>query len=148
MGVSDVNGDSRADLVTVTNSGNAYVYRGGRDYKFSQGVPSFNGTLNYANLDGGNGHFIVDVSDVNGDGRSDLVTVTKGGNAYVYRGGKDCKFSQGVSSFDGTLNSSNIDGTGHFIIGASDVNGDRKADLISVHSDGNAYVWKAGVSKN
>ncbi|SDZ74983.1 FG-GAP repeat protein, partial [Bizionia paragorgiae] len=65
---------------------------------------------------------------------------------YVYRGGQDYKFSQGVSSFNGTLNSANVDGgNGHYIVGVADVNGDKKADLISVHSNGNAYVWPAGV---
>ena len=145
VGVSDVNGDGRADLVTVTN-GNAYVYKGGRDGKFTDGVVSFNGTLDSANVNGGNGHYIVGVSDINGDGRADLVTVAKNGNAYVYKGGKDYKFTDGTVSFDGTLDTANIDGTGHYIVGVSDVNGDGKADLISVHSNGNAYVWPAGVS--
>ncbi|SDZ75005.1 FG-GAP repeat domain-containing protein, partial [Bizionia paragorgiae] len=118
VGVSDVNGDKKADLISVHSNGNAYVWKGDANGKFSNATASFNGTLNSANVGGGNGHFIVGISDVNGDGRADLVTVSKNGKAYVYRGGKDYKFSQGVSSFNGTLNSANVDGgNGHFIVG-------------------------------
>ena len=50
-------------------------------------------------------------------------------------------FGSAVSSFEGTLNMANLDGAGHFIIGVTDVTGDGRADLVSTHTNGSAYVW-------
>jgi MYXO-CTERM domain-containing protein len=144
VGVSDVNGDGHADLVSVNADGNAWVWPGTASGGFGGAVPSFDGTLDSANLDG-TGHFIVGVADVTGDGKSDLVAVNADGNAYVWPGGSDGKFGTAVPSFDGTLDSVNLDGAGHLIVGVSDVTGDGKADLVSVNSgDGNAWVWSGG----
>ncbi|WP_194852490.1 FG-GAP repeat domain-containing protein [Nonlabens antarcticus] len=146
VGVADVNGDGKADLVSVHSNGRAYVWKGDSNGKFSGAIDSFNGTLDSANVDG-TGHYIVGVADVNGDGNADLISVHSNGNAYVFKGDSNGNFSNTTASFDGTLDTANVDKTGHYIVGVADVNGDGKADLISVHSDGNAYVWKAGVSK-
>jgi hypothetical protein len=140
VGISDVTGDGRADLVSAHTNGNVYVWPGRADARFGAGVASFNGTLDLANLDG-SGHYIVSVSDVGGDGRADLVSAHTNGNAYVWPGLANAGFGTGVSSFNGTLDLANLDGSGHYIVGVSDVGGDGRADLVSAHTNGSAYVW-------
>jgi MYXO-CTERM domain-containing protein len=57
-GLADVTGDGRADLVSASDDGSAYVWPGQASAKFGSAVPSFGGTLDAANVDG-SGHFIV-----------------------------------------------------------------------------------------
>jgi MYXO-CTERM domain-containing protein len=140
VGVADVTGDGRADLVTVHENGNGYVYPGQSGGSFGSGVASFDGTLDHANWDG-SGHHVVDVADVTGDGKADLVTVHTDGNAYVYPGQASGAFASGVASFDKTMDLANHDGTGHWVVGLADITGDGSADLVSMADDGNAYVW-------
>lgn len=142
--VTDVNGDGYADLVTVHSNGNAYVYPGTAQSRFSGGVASFRGTMNSAMYDG-TGHEIIGVADVTGDGRGDLVTVYKD-SAYVYPGTANSSFAAGVSSFKGTLDSAYFDGKGHWLADVADVTGDGHADLVSVHHNGYAYVWPGTAS--
>ena len=141
VGVSDVTGDGRADLVSVHSNGNAYVWPGESNGQFGSAAVSFGGSLDSANADG-SGHLVVEVADVTDDGRSDLISVHSDGNAYVWPGTSSGKFGSVVKSFDGTLDTSNLDGSGHYIVGVSDVSGDGQSDLVSVHSNGNAYVWR------
>lgn len=140
VGVADVTGDGRADLVSAHTGGTAYVWPGQSNGTFGGAVASFAGTLNLANLDG-SGHFIVDVADVTGDGRADLVSAGTDGTAYVWPGQSSGSFGGAVASFAGTLNLANLDGTGHYIVAVSDVTGDGRADLVSSGTDGTAYVW-------
>jgi MYXO-CTERM domain-containing protein len=84
---------------------------------------------------------VVDVADVTGDGKADLVTVHTDGNAYVYPGQSSGAFSSAVASFDKTMDLANHDGTGHWVVGLGDITGDGSADLVSMADDGNAYVW-------
>ncbi len=140
VGVADVTGDDRADLVSVHTNGSAYVWPGRANATFGSAVASFAGTLDLANIDG-SGHFIVDVADVTGDGRADLVSAHTGGTAYVWPGRANGTFGSAVASFDGTLDLANIDGTGHHIVDVADVTGDGRADLVSTHTGGTAYVW-------
>ena len=50
-------------------------------------------------------------------------------------------FGHARNSFNGTLDHANLDKTGHYMIGAADVDGDGRDDLVSAHQDGSAYVW-------
>jgi hypothetical protein len=141
VGAADVNGDGRADLVTVHSNGNAYVYPGRVDGAFAGAVSSFAGTMHAAVVDGQAGHVPVGAADVNGDGRADLVTVHSNGNAYVYPGRADGTFAGAISSFAGTLAMvGQFGATGHQVIGALDVTGDGRADLVTL-SGGTAYVY-------
>jgi hypothetical protein len=121
------------DLIALDQLYGAYV-------PFGNAISSFAGTLDMANLDG-SGHFIVDVADVTGDGRADLISAHTNGSAYVWPGQWNGTFGGAVSSFAGTLDLANLDGTGHYLITAADVTGDGRADLISAHTNGSAYVW-------
>ena len=139
VGVADVDGDGRADLVTVHTNGNAYVYPGRADGTFGGATSTFAGTLNTALTDG-IGHEHAALADVTGDGRADLVTL-KSGTAYVYPGRSDRKFGGSTASFAGTMGSALFDGVGFEVVGALDVDGDGHADLVTLHSNGNGYVY-------
>jgi hypothetical protein len=139
VAVADVNGDGRADLVTVHSSGSVYVYLAAASGNFVGGVASFAGTFDSALRDGV-GHWVVGVADVTGDGRADLVTVHSNGNAYVYPGRADGSFGGGIGSFAGTLAMGQFGAAGHQVIGALDVNGDGRADLVTL-LNGTAYVY-------
>jgi hypothetical protein len=140
VGVADVTGEGRADLVSAHTSGTAYVWPGSGNGTFAKAVASFNGTMDLANIDGW-GHYVVGVADVTGDGVADLVSANTNGSAYVWPGLGNGSFGAAVASFKGTLDFANIDGTGHYLVGLADVTGDGRADLVSAHTSGSAYVW-------
>ncbi|NVB77684.1 MAG: VCBS repeat domain-containing M23 family metallopeptidase [Kofleriaceae bacterium] len=140
VGVADVDGDRRADLVTVYGDGNAYVYKGTSSGAWGTRTSSFNGTMALAMMTG-SGHDPIAVADVTGDGRADLITHATNGNVYVYPGTSSGSFGGGVASGGNTFDSAFRDGLGHWFVGAADVNGDGRADLVSVHSNGTAYVY-------
>ena len=117
-----------------------YVWPGRSNATFGAAVASFSGTLDIANLDD-SGHYMLDISDVNGDGMADLVSAHTNGTVYVWPGQTDGRFSQARSSFAGTLDFSNLDGSGHYMVGIADTNGDGLGDLVSSHPNGNVYVW-------
>jgi len=130
--VADVNGDGFADLVTAHSDGSVYVYRGALAGAFESAAASFAGT--YDDFEP------IAVADVDGDGLADLVS-QKQGNVYVHRGRTDATFSgSSVASFHGTYDSGAVDGVGHLAVDVADVTGDGRADLVSAHTDGNAYV--------
>ena len=144
--LADVDGDRRADIVTAGDDGRVYVYRGTAGGAFLSGVSSFLGTFDLALYDG-TGHEPIAIADVTGDGRADLVThYHQDGSTYVYPGRPDGSFASGIASFAGTMNSSLFDSYGHELIGVFDVDGNGLADLVTRHSNGNAYVYRGTMS--
>lgn len=139
IAVGDVNGDGRGDLVSERD-GSIIVHPGNADATFGLAVFSFNGSYNSAMQDG-SGHYPVDMGDVNGDGLADLVTIHTDGTVYTYPGQSNYTFAGATSSFDGTMQLGLLDGGGHEPIGLGDVNGDGRADLVTHHSNGLAYVY-------
>lgn len=127
---SDINADGRADLVTLTSEGTAYVYSGYTNYKFGFGVDSFNKTMDPALYDGV-GHHVIDVADVNGDQRSDLITLTSEQTVCVYPGQGDKKFGKCEPSFNKTMQPGILKRGGHEPIAVADVTGDGRGDLIT-----------------
>jgi hypothetical protein len=79
--------------------------------------------------------FLDGSADFTSDGRADLVGVTHGGNAYLYRatttGGAFTKGTQIASGW----------GSMQRIFAASDVTGDRRADLLGVDSAGVLWIF-------
>ena len=140
VGVADVTGDSKADLVSSNTNGSAYVWPGQSNGSFAKAISSFGGSMNMANLDK-SGHFIVGVADVTGDGKADLVSSNTNGSVYMWPGQSNGNFAKAVASFGGSMNMANLDKSGHYIVGISDVTGDGKADLVSSNTNGSAYVW-------
>jgi len=140
---SDVNGDGRADLVTLRADGVASVHPGGTDLKFGSATTSFSGSpLNVAQYDG-TGHYVVDVADVNADSRSDLVTLTDDGDVHVYPGGEGKTFGSAVDS-DLNLGPALLEAGGHEPIAVADVNGDRHADLVAYDDEADAVIVYPG----
>jgi FG-GAP-like repeat/Glycosyl hydrolase catalytic core len=137
---SDVNGDSLSDLVTLRPTGTAYVYPGKTNGTFAPSVTSFAETMDPAQYDGA-GHYVIDVSDVTGDGRSDLVTLHSNGTSYVYPGTTTGAFGPSAQSFAGTMLPGILSPGGFEPIGVADVTGDGRGDFVAAHSNGNAYVY-------
>jgi hypothetical protein len=140
IGVADVTNDGKADFVSFYQpTGEVIVYPGKADGTFGFGTKSFAGTMNSALFDH-DGHYFLDVADVTGDGGADLVTLTSWGIVAVYPGQTSGAFGSYTASFAGTMNSAFDDGDGHESLGLGDVNGDRRADLITLFA-GSAIVY-------
>lgn len=141
---SDVNGDGRADLVTLRANGVAYVHPGGTDAKFGTGVASFSGKpLDPAQYDG-EGEYVVDVADVNGDKRSDLVTLRSQGNLAVYFGESNYKFNENAVVSNMDLDPGLLAAGGDEPIAIADVNGDVYGDFVYHDGSANAVMVSRG----
>lgn len=70
VGIADVTGDGRADLVGSHTNLTTYVWPGQVSGAFATHVPSLSGAVDMAHFDG-SGHFLLNVAGVTGDGRAD-----------------------------------------------------------------------------
>lgn len=114
IGVADVTGDKRADLVTFyAPTGETYTYPGNENGYFGAGVPSFTGSSLNSSLFDKTGWELASLLDVNGDTHADLVTSHTGGSVHVYAGTVSGAFGTWVPSFGGSYDSSRFDGVGH-----------------------------------
>lgn len=141
IAIADVNADGFGDLV-AERGGTVYVYQGRADATFGTRVESFATTFDSARFDAV-GHFAVDVADVTGDERADLVTVVHTGTAYVFPGLATGGFGRAVPSFDGTAQLALLDGEGFEPIGVGDVDGDERGELVLAHTNGDVYVYRS-----
>jgi len=136
---SDVTGDGKADLVSLRHTGVVYVYAGNGEAKFATtGKASFESyPLDPAQFDG-EGHYVVDVTDVTGEKRSDLITLRDDGRVTTYSGETDGSFSEaGISELG--LDPGLLKPGGVEPIAVADVNGGGRGDLI-VYDDSAAQV--------
>ncbi len=129
MVLADLDGDSRIDLVCTKWTDNtsrpaAPVV----EVSFGNGDGTFSGTVSYSL---GENTKLLDVGDVNGDGKPDLVLATSKGILVLLNGGN--RTFQGPVLFNPTVAVSS------FVV--ADVNGDGKADLL--FSDGVSQVGVA-----
>jgi hypothetical protein len=132
---SDVDGDGHSDLVTLHPNGIISVYPGDSDAKFGSEVTSFTdgeggGMLNPAQYDG-EGHYVVDVADVDGDKRSDLVTLTDDGDMHVFAGEEGAGFDEEGATSELGLAPGLLAPGGHEPVAVADVNGDSRGDLVA-----------------
>jgi len=137
--VGDVNGDGRDDIVTFTRGPNASGANGDVYVAFSNGNSFGSKQKRHKNICYGNQVRCL-VSDVNGDGRADIVTTTSVGRtingpgsdvyvAFSYGGG----FGASIKRHD-FLMLSNSD-----VVLSGRLNGDKKADLISISPSSNRH---------
>ena len=144
IGVVDVNGDGKPDLV-VANQGQCYacagnglvaVLLGNGDGTFGPAVTyDSGGGLGVGSIGGGPSPGQLAAADLNGDGKPDIVVAS-----CIVAGLGDCGFSGGngivgvlVGNGDGTFNpvvTYDSGGRGAVSVAIADVNGDGKADVL------------------
>ncbi len=138
-GISDVNGDGRGDVVvgayyedpggSPSDAGRAHIYDG------STGALLHTLVSPNEEVDGNFGVSVTGVSDVNGDGRGDVVvgayfegpggSPSQAGRAYIFDGSTGALLHTLVSPNEG------VDGRfGVWVSGVSDVNGDSRGDVV------------------
>ncbi|SFQ66400.1 Repeat domain-containing protein [Amycolatopsis arida] len=128
--VGDVNGDAKDDIVTFTRNDLADVY-----VALSTGT-GFTASAKWHDYFGLSGES-PGVADVNGDGRSDIVTFTQGANADVY-----------VALSTGTGFTTSTKWHDFFAVGLEsprlgDFNGDGAADIATFTNNGDGDVYVA-----
>ena len=127
-GSADFTGDKRADLVGVTETGNAFLYRSTTTVAtFTKGTQIASGW--------GSMQKIFAATDVTGDGKADLLGVDKAGVLWIFPGtGRGTFYAKRMVS-------SGWGGLGGLFY-ARDLNGDGKGDLGAVTMGGTLRVYK------
>jgi hypothetical protein len=118
VNVADVNGDGKPDLVVGTFSGSSYPYSGGVSVLLGNGNGTFAAGLN---MSLGVETFLNSLTDINGDGKPDLVTETFKKGLSVYLGNGD-------GTFAGPLNT--VVSDAHYGVAVGDLNGDGRPDFV------------------
>jgi hypothetical protein len=119
--VADVNGDGKLDLLTANIFGNAVgVLLGNGNGTFGTVTPFSTGA--------DSSPFKLAVADVNGDGKLDLLTDNRGGDA------AGVLLGTGTGSFGTVTPFSTGAGSRPQEIAVADVNGDGKPDLVTANS--------------
>ncbi|MBZ5711572.1 trypsin-like serine protease [Nannocystis pusilla] len=127
--LADVNGDSRADIITFTQGMNGAL----AIVALSNGS-SFGAAAVWHDWFAPAGE-VPAVGRFNNDARADIATFVRNGNVYVGT-------SNGVNSFASALWTSSF-GDWNDTLMVGDVNGDNRDDLIAFTQDQNADVWVA-----
>ncbi|WP_406059016.1 VCBS repeat-containing protein [Streptomyces sp. NBC_01077] len=129
VGPGDLSGDGKGDLLARDRSGHLYLYRGnGQGTSVASRIKIGAGWGGYDRL--------VGAGDHTGDGRSDIVARTPGGDLYLYAG-------TGVATSPFKARQKIGYGWNAYskLIAPGDVNGDGKADLLGVTSGGDLYRY-------
>ncbi|MCT4356473.1 VCBS repeat-containing protein [Streptomyces sp. Je 1-79] len=129
VGPGDLSGDGKGDLLARDGSGTLYLYRGnGQSTAFASRIK----------VGGGWGAFnkILGAGDYTGDGRTDIVARTSGGDLYVYPG-------TGVAAtpFKARVKVGSGWNTYTRLVAPGDLNADGKGDLLGVNAAGDLYSY-------
>jgi concanavalin A-like lectin/glucanase superfamily protein/VCBS repeat protein len=130
---------SYADLVVSNTDGSVYVYKGRADGKFDAAVKA--ATLNPV-LNDGTGAEPIGLGDVDRDRRADLLAL-EGTTLKLYRAKADGTFAAASKAYEGSVDSSLLDGKGEELIGLLDYSRDGLADLLSLSEDGTLLSYAA-----
>ena len=152
---ADVDGDRRADLLTVGSAeGDAYVHAGNADGSFDEGVKALDTSAPVMAGNGGN-HEPIALADVTGEGRADYVFYARKLDLlYTAPGLPGGTFGTPVPAA-AKLDSALLDREGHYFLDVIDVTGEELdanepidynarhsyADLVTMNSDGKVYVF-------
>ncbi|MFF9914457.1 FG-GAP repeat domain-containing protein [Streptomyces sp. NPDC013457] len=129
VGPGDLTGDGRGDLLGRDGSGTLYLFRGnGQGTSFAARIKVGTGWGTY--------NKIVGAGDYTGDGRTDIVARTSGGDLYVYAG-------TGVAAtpFKARVKVGSGWNTYAKLVAPGDLNADGKGDLLGVTSSGDLYGY-------
>jgi hypothetical protein len=136
IAVGDVTGDGKADIVAVEQES-------GGNYRYMLGTSNGSGIGSWTTLLTGMSHpTFMDLGDVTGDGKADIVAVEQesGGN-YRYMLGT----SKGTSISWGFTSLTNMSGPWQMAVG--DITGDKKADVVTVEdAGGGSFRYMLGTS--
>ncbi|HEV2831773.1 MAG TPA: FG-GAP-like repeat-containing protein, partial [Hanamia sp.] len=136
VAIGDIDGDGKPDLLLANNGSNVVSF-----YK-NTGNPgniSFAARVDFA---AGTNPYSVALSDLDGDGKSDLVVTTQGSSSAlsVMKNTTD----SGKVSFDSPVNYATS--AGLFIVSIGDLDGDGLPDLAAASSSSNSVVVLKNVS--
>ncbi|MFI6015293.1 FG-GAP repeat domain-containing protein [Streptomyces sp. NPDC051243] len=123
----DLTGDKRADLLArKASTGDVYLFAAKSDGTLAAGKKIRSAWTGYTK--------IVGAGDLNGDGHGDVLARDRAGALWRYNGLGNGLLKDRVKVFSGWGSGYNV------IVGAGDITGDGKADLVS--RDGSGNVWR------
>jgi len=125
----DFSGDRKADVLAVSSDGGLYLYRGNGSSGFAgAGQRIGNGWAGFL--------AVFSPGDFTGDGRKDLLAVSKDGGLYLYQG-------NGLGGFiGGGQRLGNGWGSFQSVFSPGDFTGDRRADVMAVTAAGDLILYR------